>query len=800
MITREKDNRKKRDYANILCESFLVMAILLMLVFMHMSNRYWKEECETPFVSVSADEMEWFRVYADGVREPITLPCEFNDAVPGEMIALESIIPDTVTDKDYFSTLADKQNMRILVDGQIRFSFEQTSEYFVSDQVSSRYVYAPVSTADAGSVIRIEASTPYDTVRKFDVVYYGEKLAVELHYLSSQAVPLVLGIVFVVIGFLCVIAGIILRRLSKGAVRVDYIGWVLALVAMWDLTLSDFSDFLFANVIAIRLIPSMVLLLAPIGLALYMDSLQRYRYHKYYLGYSMCEALYYTVAIILQFTGVKSIRSNLPGVLIELGILVVIMIYSTVRDFKEKHAQKYKLVLCGMTLLVISGFVQLISSEVLGKVNCTHMCLGFAGLTLCVFIHGIIRVMAMAEERKQALLTADVKSQFLATMSHEIRTPINAVLGMNEAILRESTEENILSYATDVDGAGKLLLSLINDILDFSKLDSGKMDIVPVEYDLKSVTCNTYNLVGKRATDKGLKLNFEVDPRLPRKLLGDEIRIQQIITNLLTNAIKYTPRGSVKMSISGESIDLENMNLIIKVADTGIGIQEEDKNKLFDTFSRLEHQKNLAIEGTGLGLTITKRLVDLMDGSISVESEYGNGSEFTVVLQQKIVDAEPLGIFSYDSSEKHVIAKASKDLFESNDATILVVDDVAVNLRVVKSLLKKTGIKIDTAASGRECLDMVQKERYDVIFLDHMMPEMNGIETIHEILEMKDHKNVGVPIVALTANAVPNAREMYLAEGFSDYLSKPFSLNEIQKVLLKYLPEDKVAVKQNTDK
>lgn len=388
--------------------------------------------------------------------------------------------------------------------------------------------------------------------------------------------------------------------------------------------------------------------------------------------------------------------------------------------------------------------------------------------------------------RQEALAANESKGKFLARMSHEIRTPINAVLGMDEMILRETTEQQIKEYAMDIYTAGQTLLSLINDILDFSKIESGKMEIVPTEYDISSVIHDLANMTSQRAKNKNIKFEVEVDSHIPSRLYGDDVRIRQVLTNILTNAVKYTHEGTVWLRVQSREAD-ETATLMFEVEDTGIGIKEEDLPKLSAEFERIEEDRNHNIEGTGLGMSITVQLLALLGSRLQVESVYGKGSRFYFELEQRIVNHTPIGDFmirvqqiaeQYNYSTK----------FCAPDAKILVVDDNLVNRRVLRNLLKETMVQVTDAEGGRECLDLVQKNHYDLIFLDHMMPEMDGVETLHHIKELSECPCKDTPIVVLTANAVSGAREMYLSEGFDDFLSKPVVPDKLENMIKKMLP------------
>ncbi len=404
----------------------------------------------------------------------------------------------------------------------------------------------------------------------------------------------------------------------------------------------------------------------------------------------------------------------------------------------------------------------------------------------------------LLNQEKNLISANQAKSDFLANMSHEIRTPINAMLGMNEMILRESEDESVNEYATNIQSAGNTLLALVNDILDFSKIESGKMEILPDEYCVFSLINDSYNMIHMRATEKNLTLVVKNNPMLPSKLYGDEIRVRQVINNLLTNAVKYTPTGSVTLMIDFEKKDDASIVLVVSVQDTGMGIKPHDQLKLFESFQRIEEKKNRTIEGTGLGLTITKQLLDLMHGEISLKSEYGRGSIFTVKIPQGVVSDEPMGNFE-DKYDNQVSEKTRyHESFQAPEARILVVDDVAMNLEVIRALLKKTKVQMDLVTSGRQCLSMIRKKKYHIIFMDHMMPEMDGIETLERMRQIPEHCNQDTPVVALTANAVSGADKEYLAKGFKDYLSKPVRSNELEEMVLKYIPKELVKMAGET--
>lgn len=482
------------------------------------------------------------------------------------------------------------------------------------------------------------------------------------------------------------------------------------------------------------------------------------------------------------------------GVLKETGTL------KTFFDYKKTLVAgvRSKLSIAGLYLYTVSDWTYLNAASYL------IVFLNTLSLILCIVIVNIVvnRIIRWQNETNRQLEDAvkyatnagKAKSQFLAQMSHEIRTPINAVIGMDEMILRESTDPQISEYASNIQTAGTTLLELVNSILDFSKIEEGKMEIYPVKYDTKELVDYLYNMVYEKAEKKGLDLFVRIDEKLPKSLFGDDVRIKQVIVNILTNAVKYTHEGSVTLTMRKEFESDDEIGLFVSVKDTGIGIKEEDKDKLFVSFERLEEEKNRNIEGTGLGISIVQGLLGRMDSKLEVESVYGSGSNFYFTVKQKVIDPEPLGAYNPRKTES---ASYHKEEIVVQNADILVVDDNDMNLKVAKGILKIYGVVPELADSGKTALDMVRIKRYDLIFLDHMMPGMDGIETLQAM--KKEDLVYDTPVICLTANAIAGVREQYIKEGFTDYLSKPIEVGALEGLLVKYLPKDKIAKKDEDE-
>lgn len=396
-------------------------------------------------------------------------------------------------------------------------------------------------------------------------------------------------------------------------------------------------------------------------------------------------------------------------------------------------------------------------------------------------------------EQEKANSTRDI---FLANMSHELRTPINTILGLNELIIRESQEEAIREYALDIRQAGSILLTLVSDILDFTKLEAGQIEIMEGTYDINSLLNDLINSISLQLRKKKLDLKLDIAKDIPYKLSGDEVHIRQIISNLLSNAVKYTEKGNITLHLGWKQISEDEIELDLSVKDTGVGIKKSDMPKLFGVFQRMDSTVRTKKDRTGLGLAITKRLVEMMGGKLEVQSTYGKGSEFSFHIVQKVVDNTLLGDFEKQYNESLQSTENYTQKFIAPMGRILIVDDNAMNLAVAQGLLKQTRLQIDVASSGAECLELIKRKTYHLICLDHMMPVMDGVETLHAIKAMEGNPSADVPVIALTANAVAGAREFYLNEGFQDYLTKPIDADKFENMLIEYLPDNVVYLTQ----
>ena len=484
------------------------------------------------------------------------------------------------------------------------------------------------------------------------------------------------------------------------------------------------------------------------------------------------------------------------------GIFALISLYHIVR-YRRFFSKKQWIASVSFHFVVFGAMI--LQATVFPDIYLTY---GLIPISLLVIMFSLetpdyrklLSTMEELEAAKQEAWRANrVKSDFLANMSHEIRTPINAVLGFDEMILRESKEKEVIAYAANIKSSGQNLLGLVNDILDLSKIEAGKMEIIEAEYEPVTGLSELIKMISPRAAEKGLTLSCDIDEDIPRRLIGDDVRIIQVLTNLLTNAVKYTQKGEVSLSVSVSKEEEDSVTLLYEVSDTGIGIKDEDKEKLFSEFSRVEGEATHRIEGTGLGLPITMKCLKLMGSRLEVDSIYGTGSTFHFQLKQKVADRTPIGDFEKARISDAIDVEVFHEDFTAPDAKVLVVDDVELNLKVFKGLLKKSKMDIVTAGSGAEAIKMIRKNRYDVIFMDHQMPDMDGIETLEALKEDKEAQIDKVPVIALTANAIAGARDMYMQKGFSDYLTKPIDGWELLKMLHKWLPAEKIKAMEDEE-
>lgn len=774
--------------------SFLIFFLTLIAWFFIAQSIYPSEQDPRDYW-VETFDSGWVQVENNHNRIPIKVPGTLN-VPPGETATVENILPTPISTSTWICIRTSKQDLSVFIDGALRnhFSTKLTRPFGIAS--ASTYLFIELTPDDAGKVIAIEMTSDSSYSGVMRSILYGDKMGIIVKIFNDNYIILIFAVLMLVLGFGTVFLSFALQRHTDNPLYLRYLGWCVIAVSLWVAMQSKMKQAFFPNVSVTSAFSQFVLFFVPISFCIYVDNIQRRRYHYIYLFFELCSLVFGLTATGLIITSTVDQGDINPAVYTLLGSLIVLFFTTVIIDIVKKHIQEYLYVAYGIVGVLLTSILQILQSLNRNRLfNGSIICVGCMFLLVMACVQAILDIVRSNQEKKQALYESEAKAKFLASMSHEIRTPINAVLGIDELIAKESTESNIKEYAEDIRVAGRSLLAIINDILDFSKIEAGRMSIVPMEYDLASVINDSCSMMRVKADEKGLAFKTICDESLPSRLFGDEVRIRQILTNLLSNAIKYTHEGSVTLLIGGKKDDSGHYLLEIVVKDTGIGIKKEHIPLLFDSFSRVDENTTHKIEGTGLGLSIVHSLVELMHGTIQVNSQYGKGSIFTANIPQGIISDLPIGNLTNAYNNQH-ISYTSDDLVAPN-ASILVVDDVPVNIKVFCGLLKDTMIHVDTATSGREALRKIRSSIYDIIFLDHMMPDLDGIETLKLIKENAEIKRRNTPIIMLTANAILGAKEEYLQQGFDDYLSKPIQKDRLMKLIRQYLPDELILTQEN---
>ncbi|MBR3808412.1 MAG: response regulator, partial [Lachnospiraceae bacterium] len=794
------DNVKDSKIMTILKNVFLLFVFIICMYFV-LGQIFLSHEKDIGDEEYSVFSEGWVWVKEDGTREEMDIPGKCGSE-RNELVVIENVIPDDVRDNLYLCVRSSKQEMKVYIDGKLRQEYTTEDTRWFGKVSAVAWVFIELDSEDAGKKIRIETQTDSSYTGVFHDIHYGEKWDIWCKFFEEHGVELMIGLLMLVLGVASIIISIALKLSYKKEIAMEYLGWGVFLTALWILANSVFRQVLFPSISVISDIAFFMVMLLAIPFMLYINNVQKGRYQTAFSIAVLANLVDAVICTFLHVANLVDFTDTIKYMGMIAGASIGVLLLTLVRDIFKGYIKQYKLVAIGIAAMCFASVIQLIiyftwTNQFSGSV----IAIGLVFVLIISFVNTMKEVLNTEREKQQAVTSNEAKAKFLANMSHEIRTPINAVLGMDAMILRECKDESIREYALNIQNAGQTLLSLINDILDFSKIESGKMEIIPVEYDFSSMIHDVVNMIMMRAEDKGLKMNLSVDSTLPYKVYGDEVRIRQVLTNLLTNAVKYTKEGSMGLSVSGQR-DGDDIILSFAVEDTGIGIKPEDIQKLFARFERIEEERNRNIEGTGLGMSITMQLLKLMDSELMVESEYGVGSKFSFEIRQRIVNGDPIG--NLEERIKELSTQYSYDAaFVAPNAHILVVDDNVMNRKVFMNLLKQTKVQVDDTESGKGCLELVQQKHYDIIFLDHMMPEMDGVETLHHMKEMEDYPCKDTPVIALTANAIQGAKEMYLNEGFDDFLSKPIQPEKLEKMIKAWLPKElmvrEVAAEESSD-
>lgn len=741
---------------------------------------------------------EWERVLADGTREPVKVPGQCK-AARGEVVRIETALSESQEDV-WYCMRASQQDMQVYIGDELIKEYTTKESRLFGNNSASAFVFFEVTAENSDKTLAIELVSNSEYSGFLNKVYVGEKNDIANELIRQCFGVISCSLYMLILSSMVVAVGILLRFVYKKSVDITFLGLGTLLLSVSMTAESNIRQFFMPNGSIASHVGFLITILIPYPFMVYVSRLQKRRYEQIYKLLACGVILNFMVSVMLQLMGIIDL---LDSTAVSYAIIILMVFFFAVTicfDIRKRRIHEYGEVIIGIVVMIVVSVWETMLTFIpaIPVDGGIVLSFGLVVLLATAVIKTAREMLEIEKEKQIAIASSQAKAHFLANMSHEIRTPINTIIGMNEMILRENRDESVHEYAHNVDNASKMLLGLVNDVLDFSKIESGKMEIVNGEYHLSKLLADVVNGTRVKAEAKNIVFREDIDPALPTVLFGDEIRIRQILNNLLSNAVKYTQNGSVSLFIRGIR-DNGKLIMHMSVEDTGMGIKPEDMEGLFDSFRRLEEDKNRFIEGTGLGLNITKQLVTMMGGYVTVTSEYGKGSCFTVNIPQQIVNDMPLGKLE-DAYRRDVIdKKEEKFVLYAPTAEILVVDDNKMNLSVVSSLLKRTAVRLTFAGSGTECIELCKKYKYDLILMDHMMPEPDGIETLHMLRKDRNSRNRTTDVIVLTANAIAGMAKMYIDEGFTDYLSKPIVAHELEKMIAAYLPKHKLDAIEKED-
>ncbi|MCR5502708.1 MAG: response regulator [Lachnospiraceae bacterium] len=705
-------------------------------------------------------------------------------------IRLNMKLPTEISDGNCLFLLTAK-DMDAYIDGELRNSYRLSKSVF-GRNVKGMWVPITLRRTDVQKRLTVVYPDNEDDVLYLGEVFIGNRLGFAMMLINDNAFLLILAFTIIIFSVVISIACFIYRVREMRVFPLWFLSLGILFAAVWLIMDNYTYPLIFGNYFVDGITGYLVLMLLPFPFAAYICILLENRYRTLFDILRVLITADFVTLTVLHFLGIADFRDTRPVssvvlVLVALYCLIV-LIYDT---FHEKHRENLFITI-GFILFVILSALETVHIHLPAHTNDgIFVALAMLILLIVAVTQEVVRISNLRAKSLEAQSANQAKTTFLANMSHEIRTPIHAILGMDELILREDTDPKVREYALNIRSAGNALVDIISDVLDFSKIEQGRMDIINAEYESRLLISSIITMISVKSDEKGLGFVKDIAPDLPSRMIGDEKRLREILINLLNNAVKYTSKGSITLEVSHEKKDDNHTMLCITVKDTGIGIREEDRDKLFKRFERLDYAKTQSIEGSGLGLAISANLIKLMEGTIECESVYGKGTEFIVRIPQMITDPTPIGNMS---SYRPLKGKESKENSSSGDLggiRVLVVDDNDMNLKVANGMLALLKAKPTMARSGQEMLDLLTKEEFDVVLLDHMMPGMDGIEAYEKSLTLEGNLNPDIPYIALTANAIAGAKDIYLEHGFTDYLSKPMKVVDLETIIRAHIPPDR---------
>lgn len=780
--------KDKRDFAKnciTVASTFLGIAILLCTLFLCIGSWVLPPEGEKVTTDCQEFKTEWYRVLENGEEVAVQVPGEV-PAQRGELVTLTTTLPEDIKGGEsiYFSPVW--QDVTVYIDGELRVHYDTKDTRPFGINSASRYVFVELEEADAGKELIYQFSSQSKYAGTILKMYIGDDDGIWLHLLQKSATKALVALGLLLSGLCCLIVCGIMRFVYKKRLELRYLAWAIFLCAFWILSELEIKQLWIENMSVMTNASYWCLMLLPIPMVLYMNQVQKGRYRKLYAVNAIYSMTVFLVETALQVFDIMQFGDQILFVHVGIIFTIISVIGTITLDFVKKRIRDYLAVGIGICGFLLLSTIEIILYYMQTKFsNGTLLAVGLMFLLVMASIKTGQDILLAEKKKQQAISAKEAEERFLANMSHEIRTPMNAIVGMTEILLRGDLTEEQKEYLNNIKSSGNALVSIINDILDVSKIEAGKMELVDDVYATRPMLSDIEKIIKTRIGDKPIELLCDVDKDVPDLLYGDGLRIRQIIINLANNAVKFTESGHIKITVKAERTENERMAIFMSVADTGQGIKPEDLKRLFGAFQQVDALKNKGKEGTGLGLTISSQLVEMMGGRLEVRSEYGKGSEFFFTIYQQTVSEDMVWKQEADEDVMN---------FTAPEAKILLVDDNEVNRKVAVGLLEPLQMQIDTALNGRDALSKIQQKEYHMVFMDHMMPVMDGVEATRRLREMESEYCQGLPVIALTANAMKEAQTLFLEAGMNGFVAKPIVMKQICQAIRQWLPEELIVI------
>ncbi len=715
-------------------------------------------------------------------------------------VVLSTKLPYALQNDTVFCLLSGV-DCRIYVDGILRYTFDSSDNPLPGDAVKVVVLQVPLEKSDGGKVLSIVRNGGGSAVTGIKRVYLGNSLGVYEAILKEFGWTFFPACMLLVVCLVTVGIGIIKKIFGKDLNHLFLLGCCFILPTVWIIFDNVLFQYLFGTYYIEGVLEYMLAVLLPIPFMLYLNRIQNRQYEALFTGLIIGDFATLITLSYAHFTGMANFSRTLPYLDLAVVVIIAATLVSVAWDIIDHSAGDYWIFILGIAGLGLGGIVDIIMMNMgLEWLDTLAVTIGLIFLFGCSIINAALTAARRQQQAYESLRQGQIKNEFFAKMSHEIRTPINAIMGMNEMILREDVSDEVKKYAENIGTASGYLLGIVNDILDYSKIEQGRDSLLELPYDTLDIITTIRTQINSHAGMNKLDVQLEVDEKLPCRLEGDLLKIKQTVANIVDNAFKYTDRGFVRITVLSQPLLGEpgKVMLAIQVADSGIGIKEKDLEHVFDEYVRVDEKGKL---GTGLGMSIVKSFVDMMGGYLTVDSTYGVGSIFNVAIPQKVIDGRPIGP-EIAQLQKMKANQPYKSRFTAPYASVMVVDDNDMNIIVARGLLNPCKMAIDAANSGEKFLEAVQKKHYDLIFLDHMMPGMDGIEAykaLDKLTKRGKNKCQNTPVIVMTANAAAGAREEYMEEGFDDYISKPVTAEALEDMCIKYLPANLVVMNEDDE-